>query len=193
MKLTLSLDRTLESVLWSTRPYPFFPNFMLVVFTSFIIGMLARIEAPTMPNTISLFALGVLLAGMACGAARGSYAVIAYLIEGLVGMEVYIGQTWGWRELIGENAGYLWGGIVAALIAGLLVERGWGRYVTTSALAAVIGLAIYHLCGLLVASLFIDWPQLMAEQLRPSLGVDLFIVVLLACLVPVLWISLESE
>jgi biotin transport system substrate-specific component len=69
---------------------------------------------------ITLQTLGVMLAGVVLGPARGTAAVLLYLVAGLIGLPVFSGFSGGFGVLAGPSAGYLVAFPLAALVAGLL-------------------------------------------------------------------------
>ncbi len=69
---------------------------------------------------ITLQTLGVLLAGIVLGPARGTAAVLLYLVIGLIGLPVFSGFSGGFGVLAGPTAGYLLAFPLAACVAGFL-------------------------------------------------------------------------
>ena len=69
---------------------------------------------------VTLQTLGVLLAGVVLGPARGTAAVLLYLAAGFIGLPVFSGFSGGFGVLAGPSAGYLLAFPLAALVAGAL-------------------------------------------------------------------------
>lgn len=84
--------------------------------------------------------LGVTLAGLVLGGRLGAASMAVYLALGAIGFPVFAGATGGIEPLIGPTAGYLFGFIVAAYVAGYL-SRNWltGRRALT---LARLGMAV---------------------------------------------------
>ena len=89
---------------------------------------------------------GVLLLGLLLGPALGSAAAVAYLLEGLAGLPVFVPGFGGLLPL-GASAGYLLSYPLAAAVAGRLFgrgsQRGFFRALAAGAAASVCILA----CG----------------------------------------------
>jgi biotin transport system substrate-specific component len=90
-----------------------------------ILSVAAYVAIPvgSVPFTLQVYV--VLLAGMVLGPRLGVFSVLAYLVLGLFA-PVYAGGTSGLGALFGPTGGYLFGFLGAALIAGLITERGEG-------------------------------------------------------------------
>lgn len=121
---------------------------LLVLGGSALVAGLARLVIPMQPVPITGQTLGVLLVGAALGWRRGGLALLAYLIEGLVGLPVFAGGLAGLSVLFGPTGGYLVGFIFAAMLVGFLAERGWDRTPWMMALALVLGNLVIYACGL---------------------------------------------
>jgi biotin transport system substrate-specific component len=102
---------------------------VLVVTGSVFIALLAQVAIPLpfspVPITGQTFA--VLLVGVLLGSRRGGLGVLLYLLEGAAGLPFFAGGTAGLARLAGPTGGYLVGFVVAAIVVGLLAERGWDR------------------------------------------------------------------
>ena len=136
----------------AAKKYAGFYDVALVVGGSLLIGLCAQVKIwlwfSPVPITGQTFA--VLMIGALLGARRGSLCVLAYLIEGAVGLPVFAGVGGGGLTvLLGPTGGYLVGFIAAAYITGLLAEKGWDRRVVTTILAMVLGNAAIYVFGLL--------------------------------------------
>lgn len=85
------------------------------------VGALATIPLGPVPFTLQV--AFVLLAGLVLGPRLAGVSVAAYLALGLVA-PVYAGGTSGVGVLFGPTGGYLWGFLLAAIVAGALSRRG---------------------------------------------------------------------
>lgn len=83
----------------------------------------AFITVPLGPVPFTLQVLFVLLAGMVLGPRLATLCTAAYLALGLVA-PVYAGGTSGLGVLLGPTGGYLWGFVLAALVAGVMTRAG---------------------------------------------------------------------
>lgn len=96
-----------------------------------LVGTLAltassHIQLPMIPVPMTMQTLAVTLLGALFGWRLGALAVLAWLVEGALGMPVFAGGAAGAAHLIGKTGGYLMAFPLAAALTGYLVERGWG-------------------------------------------------------------------
>lgn len=91
------------------------------------LGAQVAIPLPFTPVPVTLQTFVVILAGCLLGSVRGGLAALAYLAEGCGGLPFFAGGTAGIARLLGPTGGYLVGMIVAACVAGVLVEGGFAR------------------------------------------------------------------
>jgi biotin transport system substrate-specific component len=128
---------------------------VLAVLGSALLTLSAKVQVPFYPVPMTMQTLVVLLVGMAFGARLGVATVALYLAEGAVGLPVFAGtpeKGIGLAYMLGPTGGYLLGFVLAAAVAGWLVER--RRDAAGLALAVVAGsLAIYASGVLWLASL----------------------------------------
>lgn len=99
---------------------------LLVLAASMLIAVCAKVQVPG-PVPMTLQTLAVVLVGSTLGARRGAVALLAYLLEGAVGLPVFAGPVAGLAYFAGPTAGYLLGFVAAAWVVGSLAERGWDR------------------------------------------------------------------
>ena len=83
---------------------------------------------------ITAQSLGIMLAGTVLGARRGALAVLLFLLLAALGLPILSGGRGGLGVFMGPSVGFLLGFPVAALVAGLVVER-WRAPIGLSALA----------------------------------------------------------
>ena len=86
------------------------------------------IPVPMSPVPFSMATFVVYLAGMLLGAKKGAASVLLYLLIGMVGLPVFSGFSGGIGKLLGPTGGYIIGYIPCALVTGVLVDKGTGRY-----------------------------------------------------------------
>ncbi len=107
-----------------------------------------RVPLPFTPVPITGQTFAVLLVGAALGARRGAAALLTYLGMGALGLPFFAGGAAGITHLYGPTAGYLFGFVVAAWLAGLLAERGLERCLPQAVLVFLAGEAVIYLFGL---------------------------------------------
>ncbi len=108
----------------------------------------ARVSIPMQPVPFTLQPLAVILAGLILGGRDGALSQIAYLALIALNLPVDANHI-GAAALVGPTAGYLFGFVAGALVAGLLVERGstrlWQRWI-----AGIAGIAVVYVFGIVV-------------------------------------------
>lgn len=161
-------------------------NAFLAIAGSLFIAACAKIRiGGPVPFTMQSWA--VLLLGALLGSRRGALAAIAYLCEGAVGLPVFAGSTAGPAYMLGITGGYLLGFVPAALVVGLLAERGWDRRLATAVVAIGIGDAIILTCGILWLAPVVGLGASLDMGLRPFWLADLLKVFLAAAALPGAW------
>lgn len=107
--------------------------------------VLAPLAVPVGFVPVTLATLGVYLAAGLLGSWRGTAAVGLYLLLGAVGLPVFAGFSGGVQQLVGLTGGYLWGYLLCALTAGLLLQRSHRPVLVPVWLAA--GTAVLYAVG----------------------------------------------
>ncbi len=132
------------------------------------VSAFAAIPVGSVPFTLQVYV--VLLAGMVLGPRLAALSVAAYLVLGLLA-PVYAGGGSGLGALLGPTGGYLWGFVGAAVVTGLVADRG-ERTVPRLLVAGLAGLVPVYILGT-------SW---LALQLGLSTG-----AALLTGVVPFVW------
>ncbi len=107
-----------------------------------LLALSAKLHVPFWPVPMTMQTFVVLVTAMACGSLIGGSIVLAYLAEGALGLPVFSGTPGGavgLAYMMGPTGGYLVGMLVASILVGQLSARGWGRSVSTTLLAMLIG------------------------------------------------------
>lgn len=160
---------------------------------SLIVAGLAQISITLhfTPVPITGQTLGVLLVGGALGGWRGGAALLLYLAEGAIGAPFFAQGHHGVSVLAASSAsgGYLWGFVVAAIVVGLLAERGWDRNLGSSIGAMLIGEVIIYVFGVawLAAALHVGSNKAYEYGLYPFIIGDAIKLGLAAGLLPAAW------
>lgn len=160
---------------------------VLVLAGSALLAISAQIKIPLYPVPVTGQTLVVLLIGMAYGSRLGAATLIAYLVEGGMGLPVFAGGGAGWATLAGPTGGYLIGFLVAAFVLGLLAERGMGRGPISTGLAMLVGTALIYVFGVTHLSGFIGFEKAIAAGLMPFLYGDTLKLIVAAGLMPLAW------
>ena len=147
---------------------------LLAVLGSALLTLSAKIQVPFYPVPMTMQTLVVLLIGMAFGARLGIATVALYLAEGAVGLPVFAGtpeKGIGLAYMMGPTGGYLLGFVLAAAIAGWIVER--GRDAAGLALAVVAGSVAIYAPGVLWLASLVGFAKALEFGLVPFLWGDL--------------------
>lgn len=132
-----------------------------------------RIPLPFTPVPITGQTFGVLLLGALLGRRYGTAIVMAYVLEGIVGLPVFAGWSGGLAKLFGPTGGYIVGFVPAAFAAGWLMELGWGRSFAKALAALLIANAIIYAFGLPWLAFFVGIDKALAMGLLPFVLGDL--------------------
>lgn len=160
---------------------------VLVLAGSALLAISAQIKIPLYPVPVTGQTLVVLMIGMAYGSRLGAATLLAYLVEGGMGLPVFAGGGAGWATLAGPTGGYLIGFLAAAFLLGLLAERGMGRGPVSTALAMIVGTALIYVFGVTHLSGFIGFEKAVAAGLLPFLYGDALKLIVAAGLMPLAW------
>jgi biotin transport system substrate-specific component len=164
---------------------------------SVLLTLSAKFTVPFYPVPMSMQTLVAIGLGLALGPARGGAAVLLYLAEGAVGLPVFAGtpeKGIGIAYMVGPTGGYLVGFYLAAVTAGLLARRGWGRNPVTAMAAALVAGAVVYGPGILWLGAVIGFDKPVLELgLYPFITGDIVKAMLAALLFPMAWNALEGK
>ena len=179
---------------------------VLVVLGVIVLAVCAKIKFPLPPSPvpINLGTFAVLTLGAAYGPRLGAVTILAYMLVGVLGFDVFANSTAennGWAYMIGGTGGYLIGFIIATIALGFFARMGWDRNVLLMAVAMFVGNLIIYAFGVTWLYSLIEagtlpfmadkftgmWQQAMAWGFWPFLFGDALKIVMAAILLPVLW------
>lgn len=148
---------------------PLYRDGILVLLASILITLSGAISIPlpftpivfTTRNTL-IYALAVLL-----GPRRASLATLAFLIQGLVGFNVFAGS------LSGPHGGYLIGYLVAAFVTGSLIEKWKEKTGSQTFMAMAAGNVVTYVCGASYLAAFIGIEKAFMLGVAPFILTDL--------------------
>ncbi|MYK33042.1 MAG: biotin transporter BioY [Boseongicola sp. SB0670_bin_30] len=176
--------KTTETGIWIKRV-------ALVVAGVLALTIAAKLKVPMWPVPITMGTFAVLAIGTAYGPALGLSTILAYLVVGAFGLDVFAGNsagTTGLTYMMGTTGGYLAGYALAATALGWFARKGWDRDIKWMALALLIGNAIIYVPGLLWLGQVVGWDKpVLAWGLWPFLIGDGLKLVLAALVIPGLW------
>lgn len=132
----------------------------LVLGGSLFIAMAAQVSVG-FPVPMSLQTLAILIVGLTFGSRLGAVTLLAYLGQGAMGLPVFANGASA-AALVGPTAGFLYGFVGMAFLAGLAVEKGLARGVITTAICGIVISGLLYIPGL-------AWPAAMLGKTLPDL------------------------
>ena len=190
---TLS-DAVLTPRFVDDRMLPLMSRILLVLAGSALLALSAQFafRIPVSPVPVTGQTLVVLLIGMAYGSRLGAATVLAYLVEGGMGLPVFANGTAGWQVIMGPTGGYLVGFVAAAFALGWLAERGAGRGPVSTAIAMAVGTIVIYAFGVSWLGQFIGFDKAVAAGVMPFLYGDALKLVVAAGLMPLAWRAVKA-
>ena len=167
----------------------------IVIAFSLLNALAAQIAIPIGPVPITMQTFAVTLTGALLGSRLGAAALIAYLIEGAVGLPFFAGGTAGLGVLLGPTGGYLVSFPAAAYITGAFAEHGWDRRFLTAVAAMAIGSVVILLAGWAWLTVGLKATASGAFKLgvAPFLLGDVVKILLAAAVLPTGWALLKRK
>ena len=167
----------------------------LVIVFSLFIAAAAQFAIHIGPIPITGQTFAVLLTGALLGSRLGAAAVIAYLIEGAIGLPFFAGGAAGLVRFFGPTGGYLVAFPAAAFVTGAFAEHGWDRNYLQAAAAMAIGSALIFLGGWAWFMVLTQTAPVAAFQIAvlPYLAGDVIKIALAAAVLPTGWALLKRK
>lgn len=126
---------------------------IITTIASLLLALSANVSLPIQPVPLSLQSLAVLLIGACLGRKLGCLAIIEYLALGACGLPFFAGGHGGISVLTSLSAGYLYGFIASAYIAGWAAEKGYDRCF----LRCLVSFAIAHQIIFVFGVAYLAW------------------------------------
>ncbi|MGH1426206.1 MAG: biotin transporter BioY [Pseudooceanicola sp.] len=150
-----------------------------------------KIAVPPSPVAINMGTFAVLTIGAAYGPRLGLTTIVAYMLIGMLGFDVFQSSSAelnGLEYMMGGTGGYLVGYVIATVLLGMLARRGWDRSVLWMGLAMLLGNILLYVPGLLWLGTLYGWDKPILEWgLTPFVVGDLMKLALAALLLPAAW------
>jgi len=127
----------------------------LVLGGSLFIAVAAQVNVPMYPVPMTLQTLAIMLVGLTFGSRLGALTVVAYLVEGAIGLPVFANAMNG-AAFFGPTAGFLVGFVGLAWLVGFAAEKGLAKGVLGTAAAGIAASALLYIPG-------IAWPMSLAN------------------------------
>lgn len=127
----------------------------LVLGGSLFIAVAAQVNVPMYPVPMTLQTLAIMLVGLTFGSRLGALTVVAYLVEGAIGLPVFANAMNG-AAFFGPTAGFLVGFVGLAWLVGFAAEKGLAKGVLGTAVAGIAASALLYIPG-------VAWPMSLAN------------------------------
>jgi biotin transport system substrate-specific component len=168
-------------------PRSWISDALLVAAGAGLTTVLAQTQIPMYPVPMTLQTFAVLLIAAAVGPWRALSSMGLYVAMGAVGLPVFAGA-----KALGQvlpTAGYLVGFAVAAVVVGLLANRGLVRKPAAVLLSFIAGSAVIYFfgAGWLVIGLGLSVQQALVAGVMPFLIGDAAKALLAAAVLPTAW------
>ena len=161
-------------------------NFVTIVICSFLLILSAKIKVDLYPVPMTMQPLAVLMIAMLCGRNVSVAAVSLYLFQGMIGLPVFA-YGGGLPYLLGPTGGFLFGFLFSSIIVGELADRGWGKILSKSVFAMLLGLFVIYTFGILQLSFLKGFNFAILNGLKPFIIGDLYKLILASLLLPQIW------
>lgn len=168
----------------------------LVVGGALFVALCSQVQVPLgfTPVPINGLTFASMVVGGGLGLRRGAAAMGLFWFAGLAGLPFYAGGESGWQVASGATGGYLIGAIAAALLMGVIAERGGDRRIASSVAAMILANAVLiYVPGTLWLAHVLDAPVFGGAGSAYALGLAPFIVgdalklVLAGLVLPAAW------
>jgi biotin transport system substrate-specific component len=187
-------DKVLADAVWQTEGAGLWAKrAVLVVLGVALLTVFAQIKLmiPPSPVPVTMGTFAVLAIGAAYGPRLGLTTIIAYLVVGMLGFDVFASSTAelnGLEYMMGGTGGYLVGYVLATVALGALARAGWDRSVVLMGVAMLIGTAMIYIPGIAYLGVLYGWDAPLLEWgLTPFLIGDAMKLVLAALVLPLAW------
>ena len=161
-------------------------NFLLIIFGTLLLAVSSKIQVPFWPVPMTMQTFIVFIIAMAYGWKLSLLTLIAYLIEGAMGMPVFA-KGGGFLYLMGPTAGYLYGMTIAAGIMGYFADLGYGKSIIKCIVPLLIGTVIIFVLGVGYLSSIIGLEKALVAGLLPFIPSELFKIALALFVIPSIW------
>ena len=137
---------------------------------SLFLTLSSYMEVPMIPVPVTMQTFAVALVGALYGWRLGGLTIVAWLMQGALGLPVLAGGAAGAAHFVGPTAGYLFAFPVAGMAVGWLAERGWnGRRPWRAFAAMLIGNGLCLVLGAAWLAALIGLEQAVMTGLAPFL------------------------
>ena len=160
-------------------------NVLLILFGTLLLTISAKVQVPFWPVPMTMQTFVVFLIGSTYGVRLSFLTLVAYLIEGALGLPVFAAGG-GIVYLTGPTAGYLFGMTIAAAAISYFANMGYSKSYIKSFISIMIGSIIIFVCGFLYLGSIIGYTKAIQAGLLPFIPSEIFKIALAVLLIPTL-------
>ena len=160
-----------------------YKNIALVLFGTLLLTISSKVQVPFWPVPMTMQTFIVFIIGMAYGWRLAFFTLVAYLIEGALGLPVFA-KGGGLLYLMGPTAGYLYGMAIAAAVIGFFAEFGYNKSYFKSLISLLVGTFIIFLFGVGYLGSVIGYDKALAGGLYPFIPSEFFKIGLAVIIIP---------
>ncbi len=164
------------------RPARLIAQTLLVIGGTVLLALAAKVTVPFWPVPMTLQTLAVFLISAAYGRNLAVATVLAYLLEGAIGLPVFATGA-GLAYMAGPTGGYLLGFVAAAAIVGEAADRGFDRNVFLLFGAMMLGEVVILALGALWLAVLMGGEKALAFGVGPFIVTDVVKIALAATII----------
>ena len=161
----------------------FIKSILLILFGSFLLAVSSKVQVPFWPVPMTMQTFVVFLIGMSYGWRLSFFTLLAYIIEGALGLPVFATGA-GLTYLVGPTAGYIYGMLLASIVIGFLSEKNFSKTYFMSLVSLLIGSVIIFTLGVGYLGSIIGYDKAINFGLLPFIPSELFKIALAVALIP---------
>ena len=173
----------INSLLSTYNVNTYIKNISLVLFGTLLLALSSKVQVPFWPVPMTMQTFIVFIIGMAYGWRLAFFTLVAYLIEGALGLPVFA-KGGGILYLTGPTAGYLYGMAIAAGVIGFFSELGYNESYFKSLISLMVGTVIIFVFGVGYLGLVIGYDKALAGGLYPFIPSEFFKIGLAVIIIP---------
>ncbi|MCH2545046.1 MAG: Biotin transporter BioY [Alphaproteobacteria bacterium MarineAlpha5_Bin2] len=158
-------------------------NILLILFGTILLAISSKIQVPFWPVPMTMQTFIVFLIGMTYGWRLSFFTLLAYLVEGALGLPVFA-KGGGLMYLAGPTAGYLYGMLGAATLMGFLSEKGYSQSYFKCFITLILGSIVIFAFGVGYLGSIIGYDKALSAGLMPFVPSEFFKIALALVLIP---------
>ena len=177
-------NTVLINLLFPTKGTNAYIKYILLILSgTILLAVSSKIQVPFWPVPMTMQTFIVFLIGMTYGWRLSFFTLLAYLVEGAIGLPVFA-KGGGLMYLAGPTAGYLYGMLGAATLIGFLSENGYSQSYIKCFIALLLGSIIIFSCGVGYLGSIIGYDKAVSAGLMPFVPSEFFKIALALVLIP---------